>query len=157
MNAITKAKPKIERVRASRVLGYVRDSEAYFAKVKSDILDRLGDLSDVRVPFNRILVAVWATTDGYQTEGGIILQKPDQTHDENKWQGVSALVVKMGPQCYAENDQIKFLPEDRCQVGDWVLFRKGEGFRVEVWMQECVMLDNERAIKAVIPRPDMVY
>ena len=129
--SVTKLKPKIEsvRLRPTRVLGYVPDPDAYFAKVKADILDKLGDLSDVKVPFNRILVAVWATTDGWKTESGFILQKPDQTHEENKWQGVSALVVKMGPHCYENDVNLTFLPEDKCQVGDWVFFRKGEGVR----------------------------
>jgi co-chaperonin GroES (HSP10) len=157
MNVIAKAKPKMEIVRPTRTMGYVRDQERFFEAEKRRILNKLGDLSDIRVPLNRILVSIWATDEEYRSEGGLLIHRPDQTKDENKWQGVSALVVKMGPHCYAKNPDIEFVAEDRCEVGDWVLFRKGSGFRVEAWLHECVMLENEKSIYAILDRPDMVF
>lgn len=121
------------------------------------LLDKLGDLSEFRVTMNRILLAVWVRPNTRQLANGTVFHLPDSHVDEDKWQGVSALVVKMGSQAFEDDDAVHFNPADRCEVGDWVLFRKGEGFRVQVRGHECVMLDSERGIKAVIPRPDMVY
>lgn len=157
MNVVTKTKPKLEVIRTSRLLGYVREPDAFFAEEKRRIWEKLGSLSDVRITFNRILVAIWTPEAGFKTQGGIELLKPDQTKDENKWQGVSALVVKMGPHCYEANDKVDFLPDDRCNVDDWVMFRKGDGTRVEVWGHECIMLESEHAVRAVLDRPDSVY
>ncbi|HEX3587782.1 MAG TPA: co-chaperone GroES family protein [Candidatus Angelobacter sp.] len=144
-------------MRQSRLLGYVENPVQFFEREKRRVLDQVGDLYDIRVPLNRILVAIWTTKEERRTEGGLIIHTSDKSKDENKWQGVSGLVLKMGPAAYAENDAITFCENDKCQVGDWVLFRKGEGFRVEVWQQECVMLESERAIKAILDRPDAVF
>jgi co-chaperonin GroES (HSP10) len=121
------------------------------------LFDKLGDLSEFRVTMNRILLAVWVRPNTRQLANGAVFHLPDSHVDEDKWQGVSALVVKMGPQAFESDASVQFTPDDRCDVGDWVLFRKGEGFRVQVNGHECIMLDSERGIKAVIPRPDVVY
>jgi hypothetical protein len=77
--------------------------------------------------------------------------------DEDKWQGVSGLVLKMGPHAYEENDAIEFRDEDRCRVGDWVMFRRGEGVRCRIWKEECILLESERSVKMILPRPDLVF
>jgi co-chaperonin GroES (HSP10) len=140
--------------RSTEALGMIDDPDTYFATEKQAILDEIGDISEVRVPLNRILVAIWVRSQKRLRSGLII---PDVVRDEDKWQGVSALVIKMGPHCYEANDQIEWKDEDRAAVGDWVLFRRGEGFRTRVYGRECVMLERETAIKMILSRPDMVF
>lgn len=143
-------------VRRSHLLGYIQDPESFFEREKQKILDAIGDLSGIRIPLNRILVALWITKEDYRTPGGILIASPDKTKDENKWQGVSGLVVKMGPHAYESDENVVFYYEDKCEVGDWVMFRRGEGVRVEVWNHECILLE-EPSIKMVLDRPDAVY
>lgn len=138
--------------RSTEALGAIKDPEAFFDAEKQRIFEEIGDLSDVRIPLNRILVAIWVRPEKH---GSIILTL--QTIDEDKWQGVSALVVGMGSHCYEDNPDIAWRDDDRVSIGDWVLFRRGEGFRLRVWGRECVMLNGETAVKMVIPRPDVVF
>ncbi len=144
-------------VRASKILGYVDDPKAFFAKEKRRILDKVGDLHDVRVTGTRILVAMWTTEEEYRTKGGVLIHSPDKTKDENKWQGRSALVLKLGPHAFESDEQVQFSPEECCAVGDWVLCRPSDGVRIELWHQECVVLESERGIRAVLDRPDAVW
>lgn len=140
--------------RESRRLGKVQDPEALFAEEKRRIWAKLGDISGLRVPLNRILIAVWVP-DADRKVGSLLL--PDVAREEDKWQGKAGLVVKMGPRCYEDNEAMTFLPEDKCQVGDWVLFRKGDGHTLELWHAYCVMLESERGIKMILDRPDAVF
>lgn len=147
----------IHAARSSEAMGYVEDPETFFAAEKRRILDDVGDLSAIRVPLNRILIALWVRPSERHGPGSVRIIIPDKVIDEDKWQGVSALVLKMGPHCYEANDAIEYQPEDRCAVGDWVMFRRGEGFRTRIWGRECVILESERGIKMVLPRPDVVF
>lgn len=142
--------------RKSHVLGYVADPKSFFEAEKRAILEGIGDISGIRIPLNRILVAIWTTKEERRTESGLIVHTSDTAKDEHKWQGVSALVLKMGPQAYVSDANVTYHDEDKCAVGDWVMFRRGEGIRVEVWNHECMILE-ESSIKAILDRPDAVY
>lgn len=141
----------------SEAMGHVADPEATFAEERRAILQELGDLSEIKVPLNQILVAVWVRPRERKNAGGGSIIIPDVARDEDKWQGVAALVVKLGPHAYEPNPDVQYCDADRCSEGDWVLFRRGDGFRTRVNGRECVLLSNERGIKMVLPRPDMVY
>ena len=143
--------------RSSQAMGFVEDPKTFFAAEKQRILDDLGDLSaGTRAPEPSSGGDLGRPSER-RTAGGSMLYIPDKVVDEDKWQGVSALVIKMGPHCYEPNDALAFLPEDHCTVGDWVMFRRGEGFRTKIWDRECVILDSERSIKMILPRPDLVF
>lgn len=146
------------QVRHTETMGYVEDPDALFEAERQTILDELGDLSAIKVPLNRILLAIWVRPESRTLKGGVKLLMPETVRDEDKWQGVSALVVKMGPHCYEANDAIQWCDDDKCAVGDWVMFRKGEGFRTRMGKQrECILMESERGIKMVLPRPDLVF
>lgn len=122
---------------------------------KQKLLDELGDVSAIKVPLNRILLAIYKAPE--ITRGGII--RPGVVTDEDVYQGVAGLVVKMGPHCYEQtaNMDYEWTEDDICHVGDWVMFRRGEGFRVRVGKCECIMMADERGIKMVLPAPDAVF
>lgn len=122
---------------------------------KQLILDELGDLTAVKVPLNRILVAIYKAPE--KTSGGII--RPEMVKKEDIWQGNSGLVIKMGPHAYEQTGNMDFAwdEEDRCHVGDWVMFRRADGLRVNVNNRECILLESERGVKMVIPHPDLIW
>ena len=148
-------------VRASKLLGFVEDPETLFREEKRRIFDKVGDLSKFRLTSNRILVAMWTTDREYRTKGGVLILSPDKTKDETKWQGRSGLVLKIGPHAFESDDQVQFAPEECCEIGDWVVFRPSDGVRFQMWHgeyeQECVVLESERGIRAIIDRPDAVW
>lgn len=122
---------------------------------KEQVFEELGDLSGIRVALNQILLAIYKAPE--VTRGGII--RPDVVKDEDIYQGVSALVVKRGPHCYEQTSNMDFTwhPDEIAEVGDWVMFRRGEGFRVDVNKRECILMHSERGIKLILDRPDRVY
>ena len=123
---------------------------------KQAIFDDFGpDLDAIKLPLNQVLIAIYLPPE--VTKGGII--RPDVVKNEDKYQGVAGLVVKMGPHCYENTDGMDFTwtEADICRVGDWVMFRRGEGFRVDVNKRECMLMHSERGIKMVLPRPDAVF
>lgn len=122
---------------------------------KDTIFAELGDLGSIKLPLNQILVAIYKAPE--RTKGGII--RPDIVRQEDVWQGVAGLVVKMGPHCYEQTSGLDYewVEEDRCSVGDWVMFRRADGIRVDVCGRECLLLHSERGVKMVLPRPDAVF
>lgn len=138
--------------RQSEALGFIEDRDEFFRKDKAAIFEELGDLSSVKIPMARILVAIFRRPE---KRGSLYI--PDKVRDEDIYQGVAGLVVKMGEHCYEANDTIDFREADRCQVGDWIMFRRGECIRTRLWGRECVLLESERGVKMVLPYPDMVF
>ena len=122
---------------------------------KQKIFDDLGDLSGVRVTLNQMLLGIYKAPE--VTKGGII--RPEVVKVEDVYQGVSALVVKMGPHAFEQTANMDFtwLEEDKVRVGDWVMFRRGEGFRIDINKRECILMLSERGIKLILDRPDRVY
>ena len=100
---------------------------------------------------NRILIAVWERPE--KTGGGII--RPTG-YDEDRYQGVAGIVLAYGPMAYVSDSMTTFHEDDKPPLHSWVVFRKSEGFRVPIRAAQCVVLEGEKGIKAVIPRPDIV-
>lgn len=124
---------------------------------KKAILDKIGKLPDGLVMFSRILVAIYIPPVVTKTDSGIHLAPTIQDEDlqESRWQGRVGLVVAMGPQCYQDDEDIKFHGQ-KVEVGDWVWFRPSDGGAVDVHEQFCRLFDSERYIIGKLPHPDMV-
>src|SRR5215472_17091490 len=84
---------------------------------KQAILDFVGDLSEVNIPLNRILVGTYMRPE--RTKGGII--RPDSNKEEDVWQGKVHLVLKWGNQAYEDDHEYRFPAEDKAQPGDWIV------------------------------------
>jgi co-chaperonin GroES (HSP10) len=117
---------------------------------KQEIIDEAGDLSEVEVMYNQILVGIWKRPE--RTKGGIILT--DNTRKEDDYQGKVCLVLKMGPAAFQDNDEMHFT--QTAKVGDWVVLRPGDGWQLKVNDRPCRML-LDTSVKMIIPRPEMVY
>ena len=125
----------------------------HYTDPADDITDRIGDLSEFFVPLNKVLVGIYIRGD--TTKGGIII--PDQTRDEDRYQGKAGLILKKGPIAFVDDDRVKFhgLNPD---VGDWVMFRPSNGLKVDIRSKvgHCILLADTQ-IELVIPAPDLVF
>lgn len=126
---------------------------------KEALLDKVGDLSGIDVFGNDILVAVYKRPN--KTKSGIILA--DSTLSEDKWQGKSALVLKMGPAAYLDEDGNKFRD---IKEGDWVVFRPSDGWpcilntlQTGVSKEDAVdcRIVSDISIRMRVQDPDSIY
>ena len=114
------------------------------------ILDFIGDISGYEVMGDRVLVGIFMRPE--KTKGGII--RPDANKEEDVWQGKVGLVLKLGPNAFINPDDGS-LYEQRVDVGDWVVFKVGDGWQLEVSKMPCRMIKDTNFI-AKIKDPMMV-
>jgi co-chaperonin GroES (HSP10) len=117
---------------------------------KKAILGFIGDVSGFEVMGDRVLVGVFMRPE--KTKGGII--RPDANKEEDVWQGKVGLVLKLGPNAFV-NPEDGSSYEQRVDVGDWVVFKVGDGWQLEVNKMPCRMIKDTNFI-AKIKDPMMV-
>ena len=125
----------------------------HFVDPVEEITERIGDLSEVVVPFNKILIGIYLRPG--KTKSGLHL--PDQYRAEDVYQGKSGLILKRGPMAFVDDERVKFNGLDP-QVGEWVVFRPSNGLKLDIRHQEghCILLTDTQ-IELVIPTPDLVF
>lgn len=117
---------------------------------KTVILEALGDISDFGVWKNQVLCAVYERPK--KTRSGLYLA--DQTTEEDKFQGKVALVVKLGPDAFVDDDKWSFAL--KAKVGAWVWFRTSDSLAITVNGKLCRVIDDDK-IRGDVPHPDMVW
>lgn len=118
---------------------------------KADILNDVGDISQVEVMHNYVLAGIWVRPN--KTKGGILLT--DNTLKEDIYQGKTALVLKKGPTAFMDGPDGDFMGQN-VEIGDWIVLRPGDGWQVKVGNRECRMVPDT-SIKLKVPKPDMIY
>lgn len=118
---------------------------------KAELLSAVGDLSQIEIMHNQILVAVYIRPE--KTKSGIYLTS--NTRDEDRYQGKAGLVLKKGPLAFVDDDANKFHGQN-VEVGDWVFYRVSDGFQVMINGRLCRLLE-EVHVKGKIPSPDVVF
>jgi len=133
---------------------YVNNFSSEETEVKEDIFtpERLQEDSSLQeklpVPTGyRILMLPFVP--GKVTRGGIHLAK--QTVDKERLATVVGYVVKLGPDAY--KDDRKFPEGPWCQEGDWVIFGRYAGARIQIEGGDLRLL-NDDEILAVIDNPE---
>ena len=117
---------------------------------KEAIIKFTGDLSGFEVMGDRVLVGIFMRPE--KTKGGII--RPDANKEEDVWQGKVGLVLKLGPNAFINPDDGS-LYEQRVEVGEWVVFKVGDGWQLEVNKMPCRMIKDTNFI-AKVKDPMMV-
>ena len=117
---------------------------------KQAIIDFIGDLSGFEVMADRVLVGIFMRPE--KTAGGII--RPTANKEEDVWQGKVGLVLKWGPTAFM-NPETGDLYEQRVEVGEWGVFKVGDGWQLEVNKMPCRMIKDTNLI-AKIKDPMMV-
>jgi len=118
---------------------------------KKVILDDMGDISNVKLFNNQVLVAIYLRPE--QTSTGVWL--PEKNRDEDKYQGKAGLVIKLGPLAFDEaNDN--FFKDVDVKLHDWVYFKPSDGWSITVHGVLCRILDDS-AVRGKIDAPDVVW
>ena len=133
---------------------YVNNFSSEETEAKEDVFtpERLQEDSSLQeklhVPTGyRILILPFVP--GKVTRGGIHLAK--QTVDKERLATVVGYVVKLGPDAY--KDDRKFPEGPWCQEGDWVIFGRYAGARIQIEGGDLRLL-NDDEILAVINDPE---
>jgi co-chaperonin GroES (HSP10) len=118
---------------------------------KQDLMDKIGDLSEVEVFNNNILVAIYMRPN--KTASGLYM--PDDYVEQDKYQGKVGLVVKMGNSAF-EDETGRWFKGVKVNVGDWVVFRPSDGWSVAINSQPCRLMDDV-VIRGRVKHPDLVW
>lgn len=118
---------------------------------KQKLLEDIGDLSNVEIFNNQILVAVYVRPN--KTKSGIYLS--DQSREEDKIQGKVGLVVKKGPSAFVDEAN-EWFKDVSVEVNDWVVFRPSDGWGITVNNVLCRMIDDT-AVRGKVDVPDRVW
>lgn len=118
--------------------------------LKGSILKAIGDLDDVDIMFNMVLVACYVRSN--KTKGGIILT--DQAIDEDVYQGKVGLVVKLGPNAFESDDEFDFHGQT-AQIGEWVVHKVGDAWPVQVGEWPCRLV-RDSSIRMKVKDPAKV-
>lgn len=118
---------------------------------RDEILKQVGDLSDIEIFHNQVLVAIYVRPE--KTKGGIFISS--QTRDEDKYQGKVGLVIKKGNDAFNDPSG-KWFTGVTIDLHDWVVFRPSDGWQITVNDQLCRILDDTD-IRGRIPQPDVVW
>ncbi len=115
------------------------------------LLDAIGDLSGFDIFHNQILVAIYVRPE--KTSGGII--RPGGNVQEDEYQGKVGLVVKKGPTAFLNTEEEDFQGQN-VEVGDWVVFRVGDGWQLTIRDTACRIL-SDRTIRMRIKNPGDIF
>ena len=97
----------------------------------------------------RILVLTFKMKE--KSKGGII--HTESTLERQQVASTCGLVLAMGPNCY---DKEKFPEGPWCKKGDWVIFARYAGSRIQIDGGE-VRLLNDDEVLATIENPEDIY
>jgi co-chaperonin GroES (HSP10) len=118
---------------------------------KDAILQDIGDLSQVELFHNQVLLAVYIRPE--KTKSGLILT--DSHRDEDRYQSKVGLLVKRGPLAF-EQDGSNWFQGLTFNDHDWLVFRPSDGWSITVNGVLCRIFDDIN-IKGRVPHPDAVW
>lgn len=118
---------------------------------KDKLLKELGDLSNIEIFNNQILVAVYVRPE--KTKSGLYLS--DSMRSEDQFQGKTGLLVGMGPAAF-NDDSGQWFNNATFNLHDWLVFRPSDGWSIKVNGVLCRMMSDTQ-VKARISSPDQVW
>lgn len=117
---------------------------------KEKILSEIGDLSNVEVFHNQVLLAVYVRPQ--KTKSGLFLT--DSHREEDRFQSKVGLLIKKGPQAFIDDGQ--WFSNLSFNMHDWLVFRPSEGWGITVNGVLCRMFEDI-SIKGRVNHPDAVW
>ena len=115
---------------------------------KSTLLKEVGDISNIEIFNNQVLVAIYIRPE--LTAGGIIIT--NNIRDEDKWQGKVGLVLKKGPTAFTHD----WFKGQEINENDWAVFRPSDGWGLTINGQMCRILEDT-VIRGRTQHPDAIY
>jgi co-chaperonin GroES (HSP10) len=131
-------------------------AEASQTDPKQALLDSLGDVVDIEIFHNKVLVATYIGPE--KTPGGII--RPDKSILEDRFQSKVGLVIKLGPLAF-QDDAIAKFGGKTIKEGDWVIAYPSDGrelFSVDVrdGATSCRLFADTQ-IQGRVPDPSIIW
>ncbi len=108
-------------------------------------------IDSIKLAPSKVLVATYRRPE--KTSGGII--QSESNLDEDKWQGVAALVLKLGASAFKDDATTTFSGFEAKQF-EWVTFKPSVGVAREFNGLHCRIVED-RFIDAVIEDPTLVW
>jgi co-chaperonin GroES (HSP10) len=118
---------------------------------RQKLLKSVGDISNVEVFNNQILVAVYLRPE--KTKTGIYM--PDAHREEDKFQSKVGLVLKKGPMAFDDNTG-QWFNDISIETSDWIVFRPSDGWSITVNGILCRMIDDVN-VRGRVDHPDRVW
>ena len=88
-----------------------------------------------------------------KTKGGVLLQQ--ETIERQQVGSQCGNVLAMGPDCYKDKD--RFSQGPWCKVGDWVVFARYAGSRIEIEGGEVRLLNDDEVLATVQDPTDILH
>ena len=88
-----------------------------------------------------------------KTKGGIIMN--ESTLEKQQVASQCGNVLAMGPQCYMDKERYPNGPW--CKVGDWVIFARYAGSRIEIEGGEVRLLNDDEVLATVQDPTDILH
>ena len=88
-----------------------------------------------------------------KTKGGVLLGQ--ETLERQQVGSQCGNVLAMGPDCYNDKDRFKEGPW--CKVGDWVVFARYAGSRIEIEGGEVRLLNDDEVLATVQDPTDILH
>lgn len=129
-----------------------RLADAEDPAAQADVMRELvGDLSNVEVMGNRVLVGIYIEPS---KRGSLFLAK--DTLKESVFQGTVGLVLKLGKQAFKDDpeNKVRFHGQSAMQ-GQWVVFRAGDAKRCQIRGIDCRMIEDT-LIDLIVDDPNCV-
>ena len=114
------------------------------------LLEELGDLSQVELFHNQVLLAVYIRPT--KTKSGLYLT--DKHTDEDRYQSKVGLLVKKGPMAFEQDGN--WFSGLEFKENDWLVFRPSDGWSITVNGVLCRIFDDIN-IKGRVQHPDAVW
>lgn len=124
-------------------------------------IDGLIPIDNIKIGGADLLVAVYKPSEESKTASGLII--PAKSRDESNFQGITGLILKMGPHAfqsekterwYTHNDQFNGDPANP-YIGSWVVFDIKSSKPMLLDKQMCRIITDEY-IYGIVGAPDLV-
>ena len=130
----------------------IHNTAEYALDPKKTILDYIAPFLSEIPKMSPALVLVATYRQPEKTAGG--LYKPDKYRDEDKFQGVTGLVLKKGGMAFVSDARTKF-GDLSADMGDWVVYESG-GNTVEFKGLHCRFV-QDIDVKCVVSNPELFW
>lgn len=123
---------------------------------RKELLDRVGNIDELEVFHNQVLVAVYQRPSEIKTASGMVLHLPDSVRKEDDYQGKVGLVLKTGPLAFVGSDPDVFAGQSVKQ-GDWIAFRVSDGWSLMLKNGILCRMLHDVDLRLRIPTPDYAF
>lgn len=109
------------------------------------------DFDDFKLMNNQVVMAIYEEAE--KTAGGVIL--PESRRKESEYQGKVGLIIGMGPSAY-EDDTGRWFRGEKPKLGDWVVIRASDGWRMDIHGVKCRVFDDTLT-RMIVPHPEAIW